>query len=194
MNRKRISILIIISILLIVIFASTYSYALFQSDISGSVDAQIASWTVKVNNSLINDGMSNSFTIDTINYTQTDSNVRSGKFAPGIEGYYDLEIDPNGTEVSVKYSIIIEDFEVSNLKVDRVELLSGGSTFTKVDDYNYSGIILLGNTNVQHLRLYLDWNDLNTKEANEEDSIIGTRDNPNINIPVTVNLIQYLGE
>lgn len=194
MNKKRISILIIISILLIAIFASTYSYALFQSDISGSVDATIADWTVKINNSLVNSGTSNSFTIDTIHYTQTDSNVKSGKFAPGIEGYYDLDIDPNGTEVSVKYSIIIDSFEVQNLIVDRVELLSGGSTFTKVDNSNYYGIILLGNTNVQHLRIFLKWIDLNTEEANEDDSRIGTRDNPNINIPVTVNLIQYLGE
>ena len=94
MNRRKITILVIISLLLIVVFASTYSYALFESDITGDVEAEVASWHIKINNSLIAEGVNNTFVIDSMNYTQTDSNVRSGKFAPGIEGYYDIVIDP----------------------------------------------------------------------------------------------------
>ena len=54
MNKKRISILIVLSILLLIAFFSTYSYALFESDISGEAEAEIASWTTKINNTLIN--------------------------------------------------------------------------------------------------------------------------------------------
>ncbi len=192
MDRKRITILIVLSVLLIVVFFSTYSYALFESEITGEVETNIASWKIKINNTLIQEGITNQFVINSINYTQTDSNVRSGKFAPGIEGYYDLEIDPTDTEVSVKYSIIIEDFETENLEIDRIELLSGG-TLT-VNDNTYTGIIPLSNQTIQRIRIYLVWTDLNTAEGNAEDSRIGTRDNPDVNIPVTVNLIQYLGE
>ena len=192
MDKKRITFLVVLSILLLVIFFSTYSYALFESDITGNVETNVASWKIKINNDLVSEGQESEFVIDSINYTQTDSNVRSGKFAPGIEGYYDLIIDPTDTEVSIKYSIIIDDFETENLKVDRLELLSGG-TLT-AEGNTYTNIIPLNDHTPQTIRFYLIWTDLNTKESNIEDSKIGVRDNPDVKIPVTVNLIQYLGE
>ena len=194
MNKKRITILIVLSALLVIVFISTYSYALFENNISGEVETDIAKWKIKVNNSLITDGTSETFVIDTINYTQTDSNVRSGKFAPGIEGYYDLEIDPSNTEVSVKYNIIVDNFETNNLEVSRVELLTQNAGTLTVDGNTYTGIIPLNNKKIHKIRMYITWTDYNTEETNAEDSIIGTRDNPDVHIPVTVNLIQYLGE
>ena len=193
MNKKKITILLVISILLLVVFVSSYTYALFESNITSDVETTVANWNIKINNSSIINGTSESFVIDSLNYTQTDSNVRNGKFAPGIEGYYDITIDPTDTDVSIKYNVLIDELEAENLKIDRVELISGG-TITKEDDTHYSGIIPLSNKVVHRIRVYLVWTDYNTEEANEKDSEIGTRDNPDINIPVTINLIQYLGE
>ena len=193
MSKKRISILLVMSILLVGILIVSYSYALYESNIKGKVDTHPANWNIKVNNTLISTGVTNEFTIDSINYTQTDTNVRAGKFAPGIEGYYDLTIDPTDTEVSIKYTIEINDFENENLAVDHLSLLSGAGTLTQSGD-NYVGIIPLNSTVTENIRIFLKWTDLNTDEANAKDSEMGTKENPDVDIPVSVHFIQYLGE
>jgi hypothetical protein len=194
MSKKRISILLVFAILLGVVFIVSYSYALFESNIEGEVETHPAKWHIKVNNTMISTGVTNEFTINNINYTQTDSNVRSGKFAPGIEGYYDLIIDPTDTEVSIKYTIIIEDFESENLKIDHLQLLSGNGTLTEDGEGNYVGIIPLGSTVTENIRIFLVWDNLDTDEANAADSLMGTAENPDVDIPVTIQFIQYLGE
>ena len=193
MSKKRISILLVMSLLLVGILIVSYSYALYESNIKGKVDTHPANWNIKVNNTLISTGVTNEFTIDSINYTQTDSNVRAGKFAPGIEGYYDLTIEPTDTEVSIKYTIEINDFENENLAVDHLTLLSGAGTLTQSGD-TYVGIIPLNSTVTENIRIFLKWTDLNTTEANAKDSEMGTKENPDVDIPVSVHFIQYLGE
>ena len=194
MSKKRISVLIVLAILLAVVFIVSYSYALFESDIDGTVETHPAAWHIKVNNTMISTGVTNEFTIDSINYTQTDTNVRPGKFAPGIEGYYDLTIDPTDTEVSIKYTIILDDFENENLKIDHLQLLAGNGTLTQDANDNYVGIIPLGSSVTEQIRIFLVWTNLDTDEANAADSAMGTALNPDVAIPVTVHFIQYLGE
>ena len=143
---------------------------------------------------MISTGVTNEFTINNINYTQTDSNVRAGKFAPGISGYYDLIIDPTDTEVSIKYTIIIDEFENESLTIDHLQLISGNGTLTQDADDNYVGIIPLGSTVTEQIRIFLVWTNQDTDEANEADSLMGTAINPDVEIPVTIHFIQYLGE
>ncbi len=193
MSKKRITLLIIMCLLLAGIFIASYSYALYENNVTGDVDTTPANWNIKVNNTLISTGVTNEFVIDNINYTQTDTNVRSGKFAPGIEGYYDITIDPTDTEVSIKYTIEIEDFDNENLRIDHISLLSGNGTLTQSGD-DYVGIIPLNSTIKERIRIFLVWDDLNTDEANEKDSEMGTSENPDVEIPVTIHFIQYLGE
>jgi len=193
MSKKRITLLIIMCLLLAGIFIASYSYALYENNVTGDVDTTPANWNIKVNNTLISTGVTNEFVIDNINYTQTDTNVRSGKFAPGIEGYYDITIDPTDTEVSIKYTIEIEDFDNENLKIDHISLLSGNGTLTQSGD-DYVGIIPLNSTIKEKIRIFLVWDDLNTDEANEKDSEMGISENPDVEIPVTIHFIQYLGE
>ncbi len=193
MSKKRITVLVIMSAALLAVFVASYSFALFESEITGDVEARPANWHIKVNNTLISTGVTNEFTINSISYTKTDANVRNGKFAPGIEGFYDLIIDPTDTEVSIKYTIQIEEFENQNLTIDYLELLSGAGTLNQVGD-DYVGIIPLNSNTQERIRIYLKWIDLNTDEANAEDSIMGTRENPDVEIPVSVHFIQYLGE
>ena len=143
---------------------------------------------------MISTGVTNEFTINNINYTQTDSNVRAGKFAPGIEGYYDLIIDPTDTEVSIKYTIEINEFDNENLTIDRLQLIAGNGTLTQDTNGDYVGIIPLGSNITEQIRIYLKWVNLDTDEANASDSAMGTATNPDVEIPVAIHFIQYLGE
>lgn len=194
MNRKRISALIVLSLLLLVAFVASYSYSLFESSISGETEATIADWIIKVNNSLISTGQTETFSIDQIHYTKTNTNIKAGKFAPGISGYYDVQIESKDSQVSIQYDIFVEDFESQNLRVKDIDLVQGSSSFTKISSTEFRGIIPLGTRVNQILRIYLEWKDYNTPEANAEDSAMGTKENPDVEIPVTMHFIQYLGE
>ncbi len=194
MNRKRISTLLVLSLLLLVAFAISFSYSLFQSNVEGEAEATIADWLIKVNDTLISTGQTEYFTIDEIHYTRTNRNIRPGKFAPGISGYYDVEIETTGTQVAVRYNIYVDELESENFKVSNIDLMQGSSNFTRISEREFTGVIPLGSRVNQLLRIYLVWEDLNTPEANAEDSAMGTKDSPNVNVPVTMNFIQYLGE
>ena len=194
MNRKRIGVLIALSLLLLVVFTASYSYSLFESSISGDAEATTADWLIKVNNTLISTGQTETFSVNDIHYTKTNTNIRQGKFAPGISGYYDLEIDVKDTQVAVEYDIYVDDFDSENFKVKDIDLMQGSSNFTKINEKEFTGIIPVGSRVNQILRIYVEWKDLNTPEANAADSEMGTKENPDVEIPITLHFIQYIGE
>ena len=142
---------------------------------------------------MISDGQNEYFSINEIHYTKTNSNIRQGKFAPGVNGYYDIEIDSRDTKVAVEYDIYVDDFESENLKVKDIDLMQGSSNFTKINEKEFKGVIPVGSTVNQILRVYLEWKDLNTPEANAADTEMGTKENPDVEIPVTLHFIQYIG-
>ena len=190
--NKKITILMLLSLVFLVVFGAAYTYGLFHSDISDEVQADVADWVIKVNNTEVTNGTTQQFTINDVHF-EGDSNVREGKFAPGTTGYFDLAIDAAGTEVAVKYEIIIDEESFGNdfIKLTGVTLLSG-NTFQKINDSKYVGVIPLQGRVVNILRIGIEWE--NNDNNNEQDSLIGTQSNPDLEIPVTVNLIQYLGE
>ncbi len=190
--NKKITILVLLTLVFLVVFGAAYTYGLFHSEISDEVEADVADWVIKINNTNISNGITEQFTIDDFHF-DSDSNVREGKFAPGTTGYFDLAIDASGTEVAVKYEIIIDEEQFGNdfIKLTGVTLLSG-NTFQKINDSKYVGVIPLQGRVVNTVRIGIEWE--NNDNNNEQDSLIGTQSNPEMAVPVTVNLIQYLGE
>ena len=92
------------------IFFFQKAYSLFESSRVNTSSISVAKWQVKINNDNIS-GSSSTFTINNINWTESE-NVKSGKVAPEMDGYFDIEIDPNNTETSVRYDIT---FDFTNL-------------------------------------------------------------------------------
>ena len=182
----------LLTLVFLVVFGAAYTYGLFHSDIGDEVEVDVADWVIKINNTNISNGETHQFTIDEVHF-DGDSNVREGKFAPGTTGYFDLAIDASGTEVAVKYEILIDEDSFGNdfIKLTGVNLLSG-NTFQKINDSKYVGVIPLEGRVVNVIRINIEWE--NNEDNNEQDSLIGTQSNPDLEIPVTVNLIQYLGE
>lgn len=190
--NKRIAILVVLSLIFLAVFGAAYTYGLFHSEIGDELELDVADWNIKINNTNVTNGVTEQFTITDIHFGG-DSNVRSGKLAPGTSGYFTLAIDPTDTQVSVRYEILIdqESFGNENIKVTSLQLVSGNSTFQRISDSRYVGVIPLSDKRVNTIRINIEWE--NHEENNETDSIIGTQAG-DLEIPVEVHLMQYFGE
>jgi hypothetical protein len=175
---------------LVMIFVG--SYALFESQRVNTSSLAIAKWQVKVNDNLLS-GSTSTFTINNFTWS-TSQYVKEGKAAPGLNGYFDIEIDPNDADTSIRYDVTFDfsvldssQFEITEIKeVDDKNIVRTG-------EYTYSNIILLddiknGETNT--IRVYIEW--VNDEDNNEKDSELGTVLNNQISIPVSVDVTQYI--
>ena len=188
---------------LISIFFFREAYSLFESNRVNRSDLNIAMWQIKINDDIIS-GSSSEFVIDSVNWTQS-TEVKEGKAAPGMTGYFDIIIDPNDTETSVRYDIT---FDFSNLDSDQftidqiVEI--DNKPIVRTGEFTYSNIITLDeieNNETNTIRVYLTW--INNENNNEKDSALGLVHGNTLTIPVTVEatqhvngetLVEYVGE
>ena len=180
----------------IMIFASIYeitdTYGLFESNKTKLVDNPSASWNILINNSNLNQNKT-----FTINNFQIDENttVKNGRIAPGTTGYFDIEIDPSDTDVSIRYDITFDCSKLpSNLTVESIEE-TNGYTIVRTDAYTYSNIITL--TNIKNgvknnIRVHIKWQ--NVEEQNQNDTEIGLNKEYILNIPITITATQYFNE
>lgn len=173
------------------IFFFQKAYSLFESSRVNTSSISVAKWQVKINNDNIS-GSSSTFTINNINWTESE-NVKSGKVAPEMDGYFDIEIDPNNTETSVRYDITFDftnldssQFVINEIKeIDEKEIVRTG-------EFTYSNIFTLdeiNNNETNTIRVYLSW--INDELNNEKDSNLGKVANNTIKIPVVVEITQH---
>ena len=175
---------------LVMIFVG--SYALFESQRINTSNLEIAKWTVKVNDNMLS-GSTSSFTINNFTWS-TSEYVKEGKAAPGLNGYFDIEIDPNDADTSIKYDVTF-DFSVldsNQFSITEIKEIDDKS-IVRTGEYTYSNIILLddiktGETNT--IRVYIEW--INDENNNEKDSELGTVLNNQVMIPVAVDVTQYV--
>ena len=119
------------------------------------------------------------------------------KIAPGTGVYFDMEIDPTGTEVAVRYDITLDlEGKLSdNLVFSSAEETNQKQKLIKTGKNTYTGIISLSDIEKQvkaNTRLYVTWE--NHEENNEQDSLEGSIFNNTTNFPVKVVVSQYMGE
>ena len=173
------------------IFFFQKAYSLFESNRVNTSSISVAKWQVKINNDNIS-GSSSTFTINNINWIESE-NVKSGKVAPEMDGYFDIEIDPNNTETSVRYDITFDftnldssQFVINEIKeIDEKEIVRTG-------EFTYSNIFTLdeiNNNETNTIRVYLSW--INDELNNEKDSNLGKVANNTIKIPVVVEITQH---
>ncbi len=189
--RKWLIILFVI-LLSITAYELSVSFALFESEKEFIVNSDIGKWEISVNDSMINE--STTFTISSVK-VHSDSNVREDYFAPGTSGYFEIEIDPNDTDVSIYYEIVCRtDYIInSQIRLTRIENV-GKPDLIYVAPYTYAGVIPLvdiksGDTTT--IRFYITWT--NNENNNEVDSLYGSN-SEDFEIPITITFKQYLGE
>lgn len=178
------------------IFASIYeitdTYGLFESNKTKIVDNPIAKWNILINETDINQNKKiiiNNFQVD------ESSTVKSGKIAPGTTGYFDIEINPTNTEVSIRYDITFDYSKLSNsFIIEKIEE-TNGFDIIRTDENTYSNIITLADIEKgvkNNIRVHLRWQD--NEENNKSDTEIGLNKDYFLNIPVIINVSQYLNE
>lgn len=197
MNKNFRNILIFsIVIICFMIYVSFYTYSLFESVVSNSVDSDIAKWNIKVNNSMITSGntIDNTFNIGGINWL-SGGHVKEGKAAPGSIGSFTIEVDPTDTQVSFTYQI---EIDTSSLNNDYFIIQSvserNNSEFYRIGENTYVGVAKLSDINLgkkYYIDVNIEWvnNDLN----NANDYEIGKNATEGVYIPVNIELNQYFG-
>lgn len=179
---------------LITIYLIVDTYSLFESRHLTTTNTSIGKWQILINGAEVDPASSN-FTIDKIIW-EDNSFVVDGKVAPGMSGYFDIEIDARTTDVSVRYDVV---FDFSNLNRDQFKIESitetGGYTLINTGEDTYTGVLLLEdiqNDEVHTIRVVIAWD--NDEDNNDIDSALGSVWNNSIDIPIVVNVEQYLGE
>ena len=177
---------------LVMILIAVGTYALFESQRQNTSELEIAKWEIKVNDDLLS-GSTSTFTVNSFTWS-TSQYVKEGKAAPGIDGYFDIEIDPNDSDTSIRYDVT---FDFSNLDSDQFTITEikevNDKSIVRTGEYTYSNIIPLediedGETDT--IRVYIEW--INDENNNEKDSDLGKVLNNQLMIPVSVDVTQYI--
>lgn len=192
---RRYLILIGFILLSITAYSIIETYGLFETNNQGDINIKTAKWIINLNNVDISQGFSENFVIDNISYSE-NSKIADGYIAPGRTGYFDITLNPTGTEVAVRYDIKIDLSKNNygdNIHFSVTDLSAGNAVLTA--PYTYSGVITLASISSNKtitLRLNVEW--VNYESYNESDSLLGTTPNSKLSIPVSIDIKQYLGE
>ena len=189
--NKKILILGLLSFLVLFIFGIASTFGLFHSKVDGDVNTDVAKWNILINDTNISDGVTDKFVINDLAYSDT-TNKKPGTIAPGTSGTFSLTLDATDTQVSVIYTIEVDDSKFGNemLKIAKVEKVAGSGDFQEVTDGIYQGIIPYNAKSKVTIDFTITW--INDEANNEIDSEIGTRENPDLEIPVVVTATQYV--
>lgn len=176
----------------VTIYEITNTYGLFESNINMDVDSKLATWNILINDTNI--GKSETFTIDNF-ISEEDNTVASGKIAPGTSGYFNINIDPSTTQVSIRYDLTFDFSILDNLfTITKVEE-KNGYNLIKTGPNTYSNVITLNEikeNKTNNIRVHIKWD--NNEENNDKDTEIGLTENNTLNIPVSITVLQYSGE
>lgn len=169
------------------------TYAVYETNTTGTADFSIGSWVINLNNIDISSGQTVSFSINNFNYSDS-SHIANGVIAPGRSGYFDLILDPSGTDVSVRYDITLNMEQEYEDNITYYVTATDGTTI-QTGPNTYSGIIDLASIDdgdTARLRIVVEWVD--NASYNESDTLLGLANNPSISIPAEITVVQYLGE
>lgn len=198
LNKKKLKkFLIILTMLMFsfTIYKISRTYALLESNTQSKITKEIGKWNIKLNEEDITNGYTQDIIINNFLMSE-NANVKEGKLAPGVSGSLEIVLDPQDTEVSVRYDISLGDIGKEQIKLSSVELIEGAGELVKTAEETYSGIMNLSEitnkTAKATIKLTVLWE--NNEDNNEEDTAIGTKKRYNLEIPITINVSQYLGE
>lgn len=195
-NLIKILFLLIVCMVILLIYKIIDIYALFHSEMNGNVKLENGIWNITVNGKDITKGVNNEFVIDQINTTQNDY-VKPGKLAPGLSGSFELAINPEETNVSIRYDITLNQEELggSNLSIKSIQETEKGYELIKTAENTYTGIISLDdikNGAIHKIKMEVEW--LDDGLNNENDTELGKDATHQLQIPISFHAIQYLGE
>ncbi len=181
-NKKKRNVLVALIAIVGVLLCGTVSYAIFKGVATGTAQASVAKWDVKVNGVALDSPETKTITLsgDAVKW-EPNANVADGKLAPGSKGTVTFDIDAGTTEVSVGYNVTVgEVTDGTGQKITNAQLSVAGNSGT--------GEILHGDAERKKtVTINVEWTATDNETANKEDMLLHSKD---IKIPVTVAVSQ----
>mgnify|MGYP004457506007 FL=1 len=188
-RRKKILLLSALFFLVVCFYFMQETYAKYVTTSEGKINAKIARWNIKVNETDIKNNAS--LTQDIIPTFEKSENIAENVIAPTIKGYFDLNIDASAVDVSLTYQILIEendlisDFIITGYQIDDGNLINLTNTNEITND------ILLDEVNrVQTIRIYFEWYDEADNKMDDDADTAVTIDNDNLTLNVKLSFTQ----
>ena len=188
--------LVYVFILLIAIICIIQIFAVFQSEVEGSINFEKGVWQIEVNGTDISNGVNKEFIVNNIEI-QNNEHVKPGNLAPGLSGIFNISINPENTDVSVRYDVSLNEESLTNknITIKSITETVQGNSLIKTGENVYTGIITLDDINqgIQN-NIKVEIEGIDNEEYNEEDINMGTQEDYKLEIPIVVHVTQYLGE
>lgn len=192
---KKVLIILTLLMFIFTIYKISVTYALLQSETESLLYQELGKWNIKLNETDITNGLSQEIVIDNFLINE-NSNVMSGKIAPGVSGSLELTLDPVDTDVAIRYDISFDSIEEKQVVLSSIEKIEGVGDLVRTGENTYSGIMKLSTINNKTakstIRITVLWE--NNEDNNASDTVIGTSKGYDLRIPITLNVNQYLGE
>ena len=186
-KRKIIFFVALMSLFYCVTFMQD-TYAKYVSSATANTGLTIARWSILINNQDVVNESDFTETISPV-FAGTE-NIRSDVIAPTANGYFDVIINGENTDVSFSYTItvdtsdcVVEDLQITKYSIDGVEYQYNGSAI--------SGNIALNNqSRTRTVRFFVTWNDNAATQTmdNADDTAVVAEETAAFDI--SVNLIQ----
>ena len=187
--NKKILYIIFSFFLLLTLYEIKKTYGLFESNNKMPVQQSTAKWNILINGTNIKS--EEKFVVNSVN-VEDNENVLNGKIAPGVKGYFDIEIDKTNTSTSIVYSITFDFTKISDsITIEKIEETTSGNLI-RTGENTYSKVMKINDDPINNIRVYIKWE--NKEENNDIDSLVGLTKDNYINIPVSISAMQYLGE
>lgn len=189
-DNKNIIILVLLLLFFVgLFFIYQYTYAKYRRNIAGDVAMNVAKWQIKVNDEDISNQtvLHNSIT-PTFPGTEY---IESGVLAPGASGYFDIEIDPNGTDVAFDYRMTIDNLNGYNdIKLEGYTINpETNSTKTNIGDGVITGSFAIG-APAETIRVYVEWYDGNDNQMDNSTDTNLVKTNNLISFDLSLQFIQ----
>ncbi len=196
MKKSKIKILGIILILAVEVslyfVAGTYSRYVSVAD--SNTATRIAKWSVKLGNVDLAGGEKD-FSSELVLETTNTAKVKSGTIAPNTSVEGSFTIDPNGTEVAIKYKIELGKIYYTNSKTNETvtenvpnivvnNVTTNFGILEKISDGTYQGQIELDGSPVT-ITINAEW-----ISSNDEQDTANGYSPLNVIVPVTVTVEQ----
>lgn len=163
------SLLVYVSLFAVLIFSATFSRYLSESN--GTFGMELADWKIKINNTEITPQTT---TLNhEINLIATENISTDGLIKPGQKGYFDILIDPENTEVSLSYKIIIDTSKLpSQIKLTKYTVNDSNTKInmpeskTLEDEIYLDGRESLDSLDKKKYRFFWEWSEEDAKIDN----------------------------
>ena len=168
-------------------FQSTY--AKYKKQVNSNVNSTIASWNIKINNETINNKKTLTNSITPTFYE--NEYVKENTLAPGIKGYFDINIDSSKVDVDFNYevnAVLNSSTNLTDFKITDYELNDSGTK----QNFSTTGISnsLPKNTKNTKIRFYVEWIDDDTNVMNNIEDTTYATNHDNVKYVLTIKFTQ----